>query len=137
MQLTGENVKEVFSHCLFELEEDTSNAVMVDGITGRFGLHPTRLNEKKIEIQQLIDQLPVIFIQSNGGGNSFMNMVNDRGGNQWTDYHRDAEMLLVLGVAVGMIEYCAPKELWPMLPGGMPYFYIKDSVDQKINAQQP
>lgn len=40
-------------------------------------------------------------------------------GNQWGE-HLNMEQLVVLGVASGNLQYCLPKQMWSMLPGGMP-----------------
>jgi hypothetical protein len=55
---------------------------------------------------------------------SFLNACVDKHGNHWGE-HPSVEQLLVLGVAIGKIEYCLPREYWRALPGGVPYFMIK------------
>ena len=34
--------------------------------------------------------------------------------------------LLLLGLAIEKIEYLLPREMWSILPGGMPYIKIRE-----------
>ena len=47
-----------------------------------------------------------------------------KSGEQWGE-HMNIEQLLALGIATGQAGYPMPKEMWKMLPGGMPYFTVK------------
>jgi hypothetical protein len=51
--LTANNVNEVFMDCLFRDGEDTSKAVIADGIMSKFGFHPDRLEAHETENQSL------------------------------------------------------------------------------------
>ena len=55
-----------------------------------------------------------------------MNLCYDKYDRQWTGMQRSMEALMVLGIAIGKIEYMLPREAWPDLPGGVPYIVIKD-----------
>jgi hypothetical protein len=33
--------------------------------------------------------------------------------------------LVCLGLAIGRIAFLMPREMWEMLPGGMPYIVVK------------
>lgn len=122
-KLTAENVETVFLDCLFRDGEDTSTAKIVDGVISRFGFHPTRLESHKSEIAELLDELPGEFHASNGGGSSFLNACMTKGGDQWGE-HRNIEQLLSLGIATGNAKMLMPREMWNILPGGMPYFVV-------------
>jgi len=134
LELTPKNVERLFVDCLFRPDEVTEEqiekreppkgAVIVDGLTCQVGLHGGRLEEHREKVKQLLTQLPEDFIRSKTGGMTFLGMVTTRGGEQWTGLHRDAENLLVLGIGLGLAGYCAPKELWEALPGGVPYVWI-------------
>lgn len=131
MKLTGVEVRRIFTDCQFKPDEITpgevpEGAVEAEGIVARFGFHPERLASHKDEITELVMQLPDEFRMSKGGGWSFLNMCQDREGYQWADLHQTMEMLLVLGIAVGKMMIQIPKELWPMMPGGVPYVAVID-----------
>ena len=127
MELTGKNVEDTFVACLFKEDEDTSKAVMAQGVTGQFGFHPDRLQEHKADIESLADQLPDEFKTSGGGGATFLNACMNAKGEIWTDFQKFMELLLVMGVAIGKITYPMSKEMWDALPGGVPYFTVNDS----------
>lgn len=38
------------------------------------------------------------------------------------------EQLVSLGIGIKKVKYCMPKEMWSILPGGMPYFMILKEV---------
>jgi hypothetical protein len=123
--LTAERVTAVFNGCLFKETEDKSNPVIAEGITLSVGFHPGRLNSSRGEIEKLLNELPDEFKSSGGGGWSFLNACNDKHGNQWTGLHRTMEMLFLLGIAIGKVESQLPREMWSVLPGGVPYYIVK------------
>ena len=124
MELTAENVEKVFKACLFNDGEDTTNHVAAPGITVNIGFHPERLKNHDQNIKLLLDQLPHQFRESTeAGGWSFLNACNREDGEQWTGVHRTMEQLMLLGAAAGRVSVM-PRMLWPMLPGGVPYFTI-------------
>lgn len=124
--LTAKNVLETLRRCLFKDGEETTDAVKVEGITAIMGFHPDRLEEQKAAIEAMLDELPEEFKQSSGGGWSFLNACNDRRGKQWTGLHKDMEILFCLGIATGRVRCQLPREVWPSLPGGVPYYIILD-----------
>lgn len=73
----------------------------------------------------MLAELPDDFKISRGGSYSFLNACLDKHGNQWTGLHRAQEELVRLGIAIGRVECCFPRETWAALPGGMPYFMVK------------
>ena len=56
---------------------------------------------------------------------SFLDACMDKHGNQWTDFHQTMEQLVQLGIAIGEVEYCLPRDLWSALPGGVPFLVVK------------
>jgi hypothetical protein len=131
MKLTSDNVEKIFKDCLFGEEENTEISVIAEGILFKVGFHPDRLEKNKPDIIELINQLPEEF--STGGGWSFIGMCNDKESNQWTGLQKIMDELLLLGVAIGKIIYCIPRDFWKILPGGMPYIRIlEDSEIEKI-----
>lgn len=128
IQLTPHTVESVLVSCLFgegtSQEDALKTAITVKGICQNFGFDPAKIKANKDTIYELLQQLPPEFMASGGGGMSFLNACIDKNGNQWTGEHRTVEQLMVLGIAANFVTYCLPREMWPTLPGGMPYFVI-------------
>lgn len=125
MELTSENVNAVIKDCLFEKEEDTSKAKFVKGVMLNFGFHPDRLEKHREDVKKMLAELPVEFTESHGGGGwSFMQACVNRNGEQWGEHHT-IDQLLCLGLALEEVDLVFPREMWPELPGGMPYFVVK------------
>ena len=120
-----ENVKEIqkiIKYCLYNDDEVVNReipegAIIAKGIRMHIAFHPDRLNECEDKIEELINDLPETFNE----GWSFLNMCLDRNNNEWTSSHRTMDELLILGLASGKLEYCCEREMWNVLPGGMPY----------------
>jgi len=123
MENMADRVHNTLVNCLYKEGENTDNMVVVEGIVRNFGFNPARITTHKAEIDTYIDELPEEFKQ----GWSFLNMCLDKHGHQWGE-HINCEALTVLGIAAGRLEYCCPRELWSVLPGGMPYIQIKEEV---------
>lgn len=125
MELTAENVVETLKSCLYETTpEDTSKAVLVEGIMAKFGFDPDQLKKKKADIESMLEQLPKPFQKSGGGGYSFLGACERADGVQWTGLHKTMDELFVLGLAVGKVQLCLPRDMWKALPGGMPYYVV-------------
>lgn len=119
-------VHETFIGCLFKPEElidgkPIVEPVIVDGIMTRAGLHPMRVAKAKEQIAAWLGNLDPVFRL----GMSFLNMCTDRNGDQWAGEHRTMDELVMLGLATDALFYCAPREFWNALPGGMPYVQVR------------
>lgn len=125
MKLTAENVDSVFRDCLFKDGEQTEDHVKVEGLVNTFGFHPERIKEHTEEIYSMLKQLPNSFQKDSGGGMSFLSACDDKDGNQWTGLHRTMEQLIVIGIGISKVKYCLPREMWDVMPGGMPYFVVE------------
>jgi hypothetical protein len=125
VRLDPRRVTEIFTDCLFRDDEDTTDHVVAEGIQGKFGFHPGRLEGHRNEIEALLGELPDEFMQSGGGGMTFLNACMDKHGTQWTGLHSVMDQFFVLGLAIGEVEYVWPRHLWGALPGGMPYLLVK------------
>lgn len=123
MKLTAENVEEVGLECMSE--EVTDKITMGQGVIHKIGFLTEKLNTRKEDIKSMLSQLPKEFMEDGGGGWSFLNMCNDKDGNQWTGLHKTMELLVALGNAIGCISFPMPKEMWSILPGGVPYISVK------------
>jgi hypothetical protein len=66
----------------------------------------------------MLGELDEKFFGDTGGG--FLELCQTKDGHQWGE-HRDMEALCVLAIAASLGQWCAPRELWSVLPGGMPY----------------
>lgn len=124
MDLTNENVEVVFMDCLFKDGENTENHIKVEGIQNTVGFHPERLTAHKEDVQAMLQFLPDEFQKGKGGGWSFLNACNDKDGSQWTGSHQRMEQLCQLGIGLGLAEWQLPREMWAILPGGMPYVVV-------------
>jgi hypothetical protein len=73
----------------------------------------------------MLYELPDNF-QSNNKANgwSFLEACVDKNGTQWTGEPHFVELLMILGLAIGRVEYCLPKKMWSALPKGLPYFRV-------------
>jgi len=99
-------------------------AVLVSGIVTNVGFEPNRLNANKPKILELAKAIVTdSFLKGKGEGMSFLQLCEDREGNQWGE-HRNMEQLVLLCKGLGMADYCLPKEMWNVFPGGMPYVWF-------------
>jgi hypothetical protein len=125
-------INEIIRDCLFNEEEvRAANGNLPEGcvkaisVRLHLGFHPGRLESHRKEVREMLMELPITFRKSVGGGWSFLNACTDKDGNMWGQ-HRDIDELLALGIALGYISFSLPREFWPSLPGGMPYFTFDD-----------
>lgn len=124
----AEQVQKIFYECFLlpaEISADGSTPLVpfieVQGIRQRFGFHPDRVTKNAPAIKELLDRLPDAFSVTGGGGWSFLNACVTKDDMQWGE-HQNMEQLLCLGLASGYATYVMPREMWKILPGGMPYF---------------
>lgn len=123
----SERLAEVIKSCFYEeeLKEAPPDAIIVEGLTMKFGFDPKRIADRKEEIESLMTAIiPDTFYTDGGGGWSFLNLCEDKEGNQWGD-HRSMEILYVLAAAIGKARFCLPREFWGILPGGVPYIQFE------------
>lgn len=123
MVLSSKNVSDIFDFCCTVEEVDN---IDIDGIAHRFRFNKAKLEEKKADILDMLHQLPKEFMHDQGGGYSFLMACNNRDGVQWTGLHLIMEELFMLGMGCGVVDYLLPREIWPALPGSVPYLIIKE-----------
>jgi hypothetical protein len=126
MKLTAEIVNKTFMECLFKEGEPTEEHVRAEGLVNFVGFHPNRLKEATPVIEELLQEVPESFNKSGGGGMSFINLAQDKDGNQWADLHQTMEQLVLLGIGIGKVKYLMPRVMWPALPGGAPYIVVNN-----------
>lgn len=130
MSTLAERVEVVVKECLFDDSElvdgkPPESAVFVDGIACTFGFHPDRVAEQRQVIVDLAKEIvSPKFIKSVGGGWSFLRLPFDKDDNQW-GVHVNAEAFMCISIAAGIAGYCAIREHWAMLPGGLPYVWFE------------
>jgi hypothetical protein len=124
--LTADRVNAILRDCLFRDDEDTTEMVPAEGIINVFGFHPGRLESHREEIGKMLRELPDPFMQSKGGGWSFLNACDRNDGEQWTGFHKTMDELFVLGIATGQAAYLLDRDTWSAFPGGMPYVVVLD-----------
>lgn len=118
MKLNVQNVKAMFLECV-----DINGEITVDAVVHSFVFSKKRLEENRENIVSLLYQLPNEFKKDNGGGYSFPYACIDIDGCQWGE-HVDAERLIALGTAIGLVQCPIPREMWKILPMGLPYYII-------------
>lgn len=124
MELTKENLDKVMVASLYEDHaEDISDQIEVQAIAHSFCFCPSRLEGQRQNIIDMLKQLDSAFMRSGGGGMSFLRLPFDAYGRQWGE-QREAEVLMALGMAIGVVSYLFPRELWRILPGGVPYIVV-------------
>lgn len=131
MQLTSENVENIFKDCLPEEEGPPEERIVVEGILHTVHFLPEKLLEHQGSIGMMLMDLPSQFRLTEGGGWSFLNACQDKDDNQWTGLHQRMEQLFLLGMAVHFVKEVLPRELWRALPGGMPYYQVLDDAIQQ------
>lgn len=120
------NVETIFMDCMAD-NIDGPNTVVTEGIMAKMAFDRDKLAMHRTEIGDMLSQLPTEFKtkdQGGGDGWSFLNACMDSDGNQWTGMHSTMDQLFVLGIATDQAEWCMPKEMWDLLPGGMPYVVV-------------
>lgn len=121
--LSSESVHNLFDICK-QKPDEIAEHIYVPGIKNNHTFNKARLEENRTTIISMLNELPVEFHKSGGGGWSFLNACNNRYGEQWTNFHFNMEALFTMGLALGLVSELMPREMWDILPGGMPYYMI-------------
>lgn len=148
MKLTAANVEQVFTDCLSretgEITPEQSKAIketntapegwiICEGVVTRAMFNKARLEGHREDIFSMLSELPAQFLETEGGGWSFLNACMTRDNEQWGE-HRNIDCLICLGIGLGLVSFPMPKEMWHILPGGMPYFCVKNSPAKTVTA---
>ena len=131
MELTAKNVESVFSKCLAKTENEPEG-IQVEGVEHDFVFSKSEIEKEKNKIAEMLMCLPNEFMQDQGGGYSFLKACYDKNGNQWGD-HLQIEKLFALGIAAEKVKCLLPREMWGVLPGGMPYYVVLGISGEIIN----
>lgn len=129
MKIDPEKVNAAFLDSLYRDEEISGGvpdgAVIAEGIMNKVGFHPERLRSHEETVKNWLASLPHQFRKTGGGGWTFLNACNDEDGEQWTGLHQRMDQLFTMGIALGLAKWQLPREMWPVLPGGMPYVSVE------------
>jgi len=120
-RLDPQRVEDLFRECLADRAE--SDTVTIEGVVHTAVFNCAKLADRRHDIAAMLAQLPDPFrphTKGGGGGWSFLNLCEDRDGEQWTGMHLTMEQLLMLGMATGQAKFLLPREDWECLPGGCP-----------------
>lgn len=123
--IPSDRVSEIFKDCFYKKDEvidgkPVPEPIIIEGIVGAFGLHPERVKSYTEEIESFLAELPDKFTE----GWSFLNLCMTKNEELWTGLHQVCEQLMVLGMAIGKVQYCCPRDMWDILPSKMPYIQI-------------
>ena len=140
MELTPKNVQDIVLACLYteeEIKDKTQEeliaaGIKTEGIMTTFVFVPARLEKYKEDIKSMLSELPSEFMADVGGGWSFLQACQTKDGKQWGE-HQNMDELFCLGMAMGFVKLCTPREVWSALPGGMPYY----AVDLETPKEKP
>lgn len=121
--LTSEAVVAVMNDCMYEdVDSVLENGMLApEAIVHRYVLNGEKLETHRNEVIGWINELPKEFLKDGGGGWSFLNLCMKADGTQWTGLHLIMEQLVVLAEGLGLAEIQLPREMWSVLPGGVPY----------------
>lgn len=137
--IDANRIEEILKDCFFTKEEveaangEPKNIVEAEGLFGKLGLNSDRVGKYKEEIKGMLSELPDSFMAGKGGGMSFLNMCLDKNGTQWGE-QQNVDELFILGNACGFAKYTMPKDMWSVLPGGMPYVVIDLKQEEVIST---
>lgn len=125
MPLTSDNVEHIFVECS---RTPMRENIIVRGVVIAAEFDVDKLNARRDDICDMLEELPDVFHVGLGDGWSFANMCINADGEQWTDLHRVCDKLLCLGIAINAAEFTIKqRDLWRMFPGGLPYITIHTS----------
>jgi len=122
MILTSQAVNRLMRSCL--ADKDDLNPIKVEGIINTTYFNRVKIAEHTVEIVTLLAELPDPFHQEKGGGWSFLQACVNRHGDEWTGLHVIMEALFCLGIAADKVRWMMPRDVWTVLPGGMPYVVV-------------
>jgi len=124
--IDAEDVHRTFIGCLNE-----NGKVEVEGIMHTFIFDSERLETVNKKVKKWLNALPHEFFRSGGGGWSFLNACNQANGIQWTGLHSIMDELFCLGLGLKMVKCLLPREMWEVLPRGMPFYVVEDGDENE------
>lgn len=132
-QSLSERVNGLVKECLNGSE---NGALVIEGLVRNYGFNPAKIAEKKEDICAILDEMPDEFHADSGGGMSFLNLCMTKDGIQWAE-HPTMEALVVLAIAAGVGNYTMPRDMWDVLPGGVPYVTFDTRASISTTTEPP
>lgn len=127
MPLTSENVQSIFNECL--KTDESTETITAHGVKIKAIFNSDRINARRADIIDMLEELPDTFHVGSGDGWTFANMCINADGEQWTDLHHVCDQLVCLGLAINAVQFTVKqRDLWRMFPGGLPYITINTSI---------
>jgi hypothetical protein len=123
--LTSARVLEVYQQCWRPEGSAPAHNVEVEGWLVRHTFSIMRLQRSRETIIRMLLSLHPGFRSDEGQGGSVGAMVTRGDGNVWSTDLTDIEKLVALGLASGLVTFCAPRDKWASLPGGLPYVRVE------------
>jgi len=123
--LTTARVLEVYKQCWRPEGSAPAHNVEVAGWLVRHTFSIMRLQRSREAIIRMLLSLNEGFRADVGEGGSVGAMVQRGDGSVWTQDMTDVEKLVALGIASGLASFCAPRDKWDRLPGGLPYVRVE------------
>lgn len=134
--ITANDVRHTLLASLYPDEELEGTSTPIDAILVRsvrlyLGFKPKALESQREKVIEFINELPITFrsdLPNGGNGASFLDLCVDKNNNIWAA-HGDVDNLIALAIGLNLGEFCMPRDMWSILPGGMPYvrFYIGEN----------
>ena len=123
--LTAQRVREVYEKCFRPEQSPPLTHVAVDAWMFRHTFSIRMLQRAREDIIRMLLSLPAGFRVDEREGGSVANMISRNDNSVWSTDLTDVEKLIALGMGVGLVTFCAPREKWHKLPGGLPYVRIE------------
>lgn len=128
--LNSKVVMDIFMDCMFrETPQPGTKFIGIEGIHDKIGFDPEKISLHKEEILDMLKYLPNDFNEDSGEGQSLLKAPFTKDDIQWGE-QIDADRLMMLGMAIGKVKYLLPRNLWFILPGGVPYYCITKEINE-------
>lgn len=83
------------------------------------------VEDNREKIVEWINELHPNFLNTGGGGWSSLNLCMDKNEEQWTGLQMVTFQLFALASVIGLADFLLPRDMWSVLPGGMPYVVFR------------
>jgi hypothetical protein len=113
MELTADNVEQVFVNCLFRTDEDPSKKISIEGVNTHVSFNVDKLELHKQDIESmLLNVHPSFMCNGPDKGWCFANFCLDKHEQLWTGLHVVADYLLCMGLAIKKVQFLTPRYVW-------------------------
>jgi hypothetical protein len=121
--LSDDRVRQVYETC-FRSEHVRFGTTQIEAWLLRHTFNVKKLMQYREDIVRMLCCLPRGFRSDERGGGSVYDASHRDDGTMWTGDMADVEKLIALGIAVQLVEFCAPRANWHRLPSGLPYIRV-------------